>query len=406
MVDRTPSGRRAVGRPQRVVAFCLLLVAACTPDPQSGRESSAFPPASDVAVSSSLFARVEPILRPSTDPLLVVPVERVRGLSFLRTALFFGQGIAVIPLLGRAVQVVASDGTTVFRHEGYVSPLGLGRHGDDLLTWDSWTQRLVRLDAGGAVVDERDWKAELTDLLAGPGTPLGGYGDEIAVSFRAYSVRDAPPIPGLVRYPANVAFLDPGEGILLRSIELPGEERWTARIGNASDAIPVIFGRSVEAAVAHGGAWIADTDSLVFRLHTGVGVIREVSFDHVPVPVHPDWVQAVWDSLQGVVDDPERRSGGESDVYRVLFEAGVPARSTLPAFSRLLGGADGRLWIREFPIPGAESILWVGLDEELRPEVRMELPLELEVLDIDDGRLLVGRPGFDGVEILTLEGRP
>ena len=228
----------------------------------------------------------------------------------------------------------------------------------------------------------------------------------MALGFWGYSVAAGPATPSLMRYPVTLAILDVAEGTLLRSVELPGEEQWAARIGNSSADIPVIFGRSVEAAVAHGGAWIADTDSLVFRLHTGAGVIRELSFDHAAVPVRPEWVQAVQDSLRGVVEDPERRIGGESDVYRVVFEAGVPARSTLPAFSRLLGGADGRLWIREFPIPGAESVLWVGLDEELRPEVRMELPLEMEVLDIDNGRVLVGRPGFNGVEILALEGRP
>lgn len=149
----------------------------------------------------------------------------------------------------------------------------------------------------------------------------------MALGFWGYAVRDSPPTPSLVRYPANVAFLDLVDGALLRSTELPGEEQWTARIGNSSAAIPVIFGRRVEAAVAHGGAWIADTDSLVFRLHTGAGVIRELSFDHAPVPVRPEWVQSVQDSLRGVVEDPERRIGGDSDVYRVVFEAGVPARS-------------------------------------------------------------------------------
>ncbi len=392
-------------KPQRVVASCLLLVAACTPDPDVETESNTAHLPSERPVSSSLFARIGPVLGPAPEPVLVLELEGPPFPAPLRTILFFGDGLGDIPWMEREVRLMDAQGITTARHGGYVSPLGLGRHGDELLTWDSWTQRLVRLDAGGAVVAEIDAKAGVSSLKVGFGGPLGTYGNELTLGFWVYSGRESLATPTLMRFPATLAILDLVDGALLRSIELPGEEQWTARIGNSSAAIPVIFGRRVEAAVAHGGAWIADTDSLVFRLHTGAGLVRELSFDHVPVPVHPDWVQAVQDSLQGVVDDPERRIGGEDDIYRVVFEAGVPARSTLPAFSRLLGGADGRLWIREFPIPGAESVLWVGLDEELRPEVRMELPLDMELLDIDHDRVLVRMPGADAVEILALEGR-
>ena len=391
---------------QWVVTSCLLLVAACAPDPDVETESKAARLPAEPPVSSNLFARVGPVLRPAPEPALILELEGPPFPAPLRTIVFFGDGLGEIPWMEQEVRLLDSQGITTSRHGGYVSPMGLGRHGDELLTWDSWTQRMVRLDAGGAVVAQIDAKAALSSLKMGFGGPLGTYGNELALGFWGYSVAAGPTTPSLMRYPVTLAILDVAEGTLLRSVELPGEEQWAARMGNSSADIPVIFGRSVEAAVAHGGTWIADTDSLVFRLHTGAGVIRELSFDHAAVPVQPEWVQAVQDSLRGVVEDPERRIGGESDVYRVVFEAGVPARATLPAFSRLLGGADGRLWIREFPIPGAESVLWVGLDEELRPEVRMELPLEMEVLDIDNGRVLVGKPGFNGVEILALEGRP
>lgn len=65
---------------------------------------------------------------------------------------------------------------------------------------------------------------------------------------------------------------------------------------------------------AHGGVWVADTDSLVFRMYDGSGLVREVSLGHEPV------------------------------------------------------------------------------HEAFRPELRIEVPIGMEVLDIDHGRVLTRSP--------------
>lgn len=102
ILARAPSRDRP--RLQIGVACCLFLLTACTPDPDAATESHASPPASDRPVSSSLFARVGPVLRPAPEPMLVLELEGPPLPSPLRTILFFGEGLGEIPWMERAVQ--------------------------------------------------------------------------------------------------------------------------------------------------------------------------------------------------------------------------------------------------------------------------------------------------------------
>ena len=67
----------------------------------------------------------------------------------------------------------------------------------------------------------------------------------------------------------------------------------------------------------------------------------------------------------------------------------LPARSTLPAFSAMKGGADGLLWIREYPDPLQDQVVWVGFSEAWERKKRITMPVSLNVLDISEDRVLV-----------------
>lgn len=303
--------------------------------------------------------------------------------------IFFGEGLAeALPGRG-AVRIVNGAGRTTALREGFVTPIGLARHAEELLVWDAFTAVLTRLDADGGVVGEVDLRAAVEGLQL-LGTALGAFGNAVSIALRPPSHWDIPHEPTRVRAEALVVFAEGADGTPLRTLSLPGEEWWATRTSHSFSNVSVIFGRNVMVAGAHGGVWVADTDSLVFRMYDGSGLVREVSLGHEPVHARPEWIEQVADSIRHWNDTSSNRR--HADLRQPLFAAGLPARSTLPAFSDLLGGADGRLWIREATSPDRESALWVGVDESFRPELRIEVPIGMEVLDIDHGRVLTRSP--------------
>ena len=109
--------------------------------------------------------------------------------------------------------------------------------------------------------------------------------------------------------------------------------------------------------------------------------------------------------------DAERRRITES--YKGM-EAGMRARfldpeisekrpvaEEFPAFSRLLLGRDGRIWIREFRRPAMPELQrWFGLDSSGRFECYTELPLRQNLLEVGTDYYLVEDENDDGVELI------
>ena len=71
----------------------------------------------------------------------------------------------------------------------------------------------------------------------------------------------------------------------------------------------------------------------------------------------------------------------------------LPTRHTLPSFSAMKGGADGLLWIREYPNPFKNEVAWVGFSEAWERKKRIVIPPRLHVLDISEDRVLVRAKG-------------
>ena len=53
------------------------------------------------------------------------------------------------------------------------------------------------------------------------------------------------------------------------------------------------------------------------------------------------------------------------------------------------GGADGLLWIREYPDPLQDQVVWVGFSEAWERKKRIAMPASLHVRDISEDRVLV-----------------
>ena len=70
------------------------------------------------------------------------------------------------------------------------------------------------------------------------------------------------------------------------------------------------------------------------------------------------------------------------------------------------GGADGLLWIREYPNPRQDQVVWVGFSEAWERKRRITMPVRLSVLDISEDRVLVQAKGAHDealIEVYPLE---
>ena len=73
------------------------------------------------------------------------------------------------------------------------------------------------------------------------------------------------------------------------------------------------------------------------------------------------------------------------------------------------GGADGLLWIREYPDPLQDEVVWVGFNEAWERKKRLAMPVSLSVLntlDISEDRVLVRAKGAHDeslIEVYAIE---
>ena len=92
--------------------------------------------------------------------------------------------------------------------------------------------------------------------------------------------------------------------------------------------------------------------------------------------------------------------------FRLRLLEDLPARPTLPGFSAMKGGADGLLWIREYPDPLQDQVVWVGFSEAWERKKRIAMPASLHVRDISEDRVLVlarGAHDEDLIEVYPIE---
>ncbi len=173
----------------------------------------------------------------------------------------------------------------------------------------------------------------------------------------------------------------------------PGREWFVYRSGGGANMIPPIFGAEPLEAVAGSHLYVARTKE---------GIVWVVS-------TRGD-TTAVWR-----LDLPVRRARG-ADVdsvrsrrlARLRIAAGVPgdvvqvalakaaeawradpARGTVPVIDRVVAAQDGLLWVGAYGAPGDTIRTWYGLREsDGQPRFRLEMPAGVEVLDVDERRIL------------------
>ncbi len=384
---------------------CLVLLAACLDDASD-------PGATGRATVVDMFSTWpgDESLRMAAEPSLVVGLDESLPLGRVSGAVFFGDGIAIVDNQSHEVLILDAAGRLVSRQgrngEGpgeYKNLAGIARHADGLITWDAYHFRITLLDAFGGYVDG----TKLRPLGREESRILGAFGNSVVheISQRGFPGAGAVG-PMEIRLPVayEIARLSDGEVVFVDT--LPGEEKWGARESDGAGGYkhggpPVIFGRTAVAAVTDRYAYLATTDSITITRYDEAGTAVEVSFEQPRERVEEAWVRFVRDTLRANLESTKPAPlvvGGRNFIeviteFRLRLLEDLPARPTLPSFSDMKGGADGLLWIREYPNPLQDQVAWVGFNEAWERKKRITMPANLHVLDISEDRVLVQAKG-------------
>jgi hypothetical protein len=88
-----------------------------------------------------------------------------------------------------------------------------------------------------------------------------------------------------------------------------------------------------------------------------------------------------------------------------LISTKRPVADLFPAFTRVVIGMDGRLWVREYRRPTVLPFQrWIGFDAQGRYQCRASLPAEAELLEIGNDYLLTRERDADDVERVVRYG--
>ena len=396
--------RRPLPKPLLAVS-CLVLCAACVGDASD-------PGGTGHGAVVDMFSTWpgDESFRIAAEPSLVVGLDESLPLGRVSGAVFFGDGIAIAD--GQAYEVLILDaaGRLLARHgrhgEGpgeYKNLAGIARHEDRLITWDAYHFRITLLDASGGYVDG----TKLRPLGREKSRIVGVLGNSVLHDIWQSGfpgVGDVGPMEIRLPVAYEIARLSDGEVVFQDT--RPGEEKWASREsdgagGYVHGGLPVIFGRTAVSAVTDRYAYLATTDSITITRYDEAGTVVEVSFEQPRERAEEAWVRFVRDTLRANLESTKPAPlvvGGRNFIeviteFRLRMLEDLPARPTLPSFSDMRGGADGLLWIREYPNPLQDQVAWVGFNEAWERKKRLAMPTSLHVLDFSEDRVLVRARG-------------
>lgn len=387
-----------------LAALCLAPFAGCRGD-QSDLDAAGRAPATD------LFAAWpgDESFRVASEPIVVVGAEDALPLSWVGGGAFFGDGIAIANGQFAEVLILDPEGRLIARQgrrgDGpgeYLSLENLVRHRDGLIAWDVGHRRANLLDASGSYVGA----TTLRPVGLKMSRMVGAFGNSLLREMFDMGFPGTGTVgPMEVRLPVAYEVVRLSDGEVVFADTLAGEEKWAARIDDTSGrrhgGEGVIFGRKAVAAVTDRYAYLATTDSLTITRYDEAGNAEVVSLEHFRERANEDWEQRVRETVWA----RQERSGSSREVMKE-FSRGLiedlPARATLPAFSEMKGGADGLLWIREYPNPFQEEVVWVGFTEAWERKKRITMPVGMTVLDIAEGRVLARNRGANDEELVEV----
>lgn len=160
------------------------------------------------------------------------------------------------------------------------------------------------------------------------------------------------------------------------------------------------FGPRLSVAADSGSFFIGDgSDGFVIAEHDlHGGKLRVLSRPAFERPVTDDAIARLLGQLRASTPEGLHRARLE----RAISSWDYPAR--LPAYDRLVVDESGHVWARNYPLPEDSVAVWSVLDRTRGWLGDVRLPVELEVFDIVDGKVLGVRRGAGNVEYVEVFG--
>lgn len=263
-----------------------------------------------------------------------------------------------------------------------------------------WRQRrLTFLDSQGAVAD-------IIRLEQGAGlgaaVPLSrlGSGEVLA----ALETRPTLP-PGIQRGPVFLVLANDAGEIVDTLGQWAGKER---HVGD--DWNPVGFGLTALFTGRGEHALVGTNDSLNLTLYRGAAPVTRIRGGYSPRTVTAAEKEEWTETFLGIFPEEARPS------WRRRLEQST-VRDTYPAYGAISVGADGRIWIGDYPKLADETRRWTILEADGTPVGTLSLPVlrpiwledtvavtgqPHEVLDVAHGRIAVLRRDDLGVEFVEV----
>jgi len=261
--------------------------------------------------------------------------------------------------------------------------------GDSVAGWDVLAKRLSVFDDNGAF-----GRAVTPDRVTGMSASLRGvFADGSAVVSPGKTAQALQTLePGEYRDPVVYLRFASGGAFLDTIAVAPGTESVAYREETTFGNDPILFGRNHYVALGGDRFYAGDSDALQVTMSTPDGTpLRIIRRAGTPRAVTPADLE---EARRLAAESAQRgRLMLAQALGRPVAEpdpTGYVHRETYPAFNRLLVDAEGHLWVRAYPAPGAEARTWSVFDPAGRWLGDVEMPERFEVFEIG-GDYVLGR---------------
>jgi hypothetical protein len=266
--------------------------------------------------------------------------------------------------------------------------------GDSLLSFDQRLDRLTIYDGSGNLV--RSFKVGgSNDVGAFPRLPL--HGGRLFASAR--TLFQASQLESGVRRDSAQGLMFSMTGELLDTVGVfPGTDTYLETDGRSITVVEYPFGRSTYYAASGSQLYVGDNAAYEIRTYSPRGVLeRVIRRRGVEKAITGTLLK---DRIEEILE------GIESDGYRRRVEQiydDLPTREgRLPAYSEIAADTDGYLWVREYPEPGELGNAWDVFGPGGRWLGSVQMPADLDVLEIGIGYVLGVWESELGVEQIRL----
>ncbi len=268
--------------------------------------------------------------------------------------------------------------------------------GDSIAAWDMWQNRVSVFDDGG--IFGRSFRLLPTEESAPRVIDVKADGTVLAVILP--SIGPGERRSGVVRRDRDYVILD-DEGYLQASLgTFPGPEGYVDLSGDFLMSWVLPFGRSTVAAFWQDWVVVGTNDQYEIRSYRTDGALhRLVRRNHdVASPTQADLDAHV----EALLADMPR----EERAVQEASAAKLPLVDAYPAYGRVRGDPQGRLWVEDYRLPGYEARTWTVYDGQGCVREVVELPEGLDVYEIGRDYVLgkaVDELGVERVQLWPLQ---